>query len=453
MKYIIALFYYIVPFGFLLYAISKFSKDSRWKQVLSVFSLSLITSVIVVFYSEIVPYKVSDQLSLISDSELITLSDEEAKAKDLANQFTLLNVSKSLDPDSVTNRSDIAYLLKSINDSLSDNLEYLDLVILDIFFQDKNHEDTLLLDQLNKLHAKNKLILAFDESKCLDDRLYKLSNKDAFGSVTYESKDGLFIKNNLIHDVRLENQLIRIPSLPYLAYQKLMNVKSEPVEYNYFLSKLHLEKEIDSNEESALAMSSYTPILFPKINSIRNSESKNDEVLIQDLNSGFNFRVFDFMIKRNQKPNKINVLMIGQFKDVYDDKHQTAYGYVHGITILQSTIINFILGYHKGLFSFFISVFLGFLIIYSYIFYKTIYKPSNHSHAPKFKFRILGVLNEVAEILIFHHFQYWLLFFLYIAIYILHHRIIMVTPLFVGLLLLTAFLKVYAQRESKTNDE
>jgi hypothetical protein len=445
---------YFGLFSILFYFVAKLCRNTKssnsWGiQIFFVFLFSLLTTMVVTFHDEAVPMKISDQSGVIENSASFETNEYQQNVDSILRQFTLLNIVKDAPSEETTKRKDITQLLKYINDSLEKNQSYIDLVILNIYFDTVSYSSEEMITEIDRLAQVNKIILAFDDQKCIDKKIYNLSRKEIFASTTYTPEDYAFVKYPFFNRVLLEQPYL-MPTLPYLSYQKLMGIKTDTIAFKSRFFEYTFYQEKDYANKVSHILKEFVPILYPEL--LQNPDSDNKKNFILDINKNISYSRLEHHLK--SKHNK-SIIFIGQFNTEKRDLKSTSFGMMNGETILLSTIVNLLLGQHKNTIPLLAVLFIGFLVIYSVIFFKSIYGHKLNQWIQskaiiKWKTSILKKhkhlqgLEKIINAIFFDNLHYWLLLILYSITYRYLQRIIIIMPLLVFLLLLSTFLETYS---------
>jgi hypothetical protein len=243
----------------------------------------------------------------------------------------------------ITNR----YMLDSVLHMLAKRQSAIGLLTCDIVFEDSTACDKDLIDAMKLFQDSDKLALAYNSVFARNyESFYKSFDLSSFGNVTKTEDEPFYFSLKLLDD----NQ---IPSLSYLMYLKLRGVKvkslnsmllTEPggVAPNSFIP------EFNFTDESVLYrkwsdISADNAIKTKMENDLKQIQSSSFFSLAELTTKDGVQALDDLLIQRSTKRN---IIIIGNFSDNYLDKHATAFGSLHGVTIILNEFLCLLHGYH-----------------------------------------------------------------------------------------------------------
>lgn len=269
----------------------------------------------------------------------------------------------------VTNRRTLANFLHLLNEQSAN----VDLVIVDLGFNNKTSDDSLLKAEMLKLYAENKIILSLDPGHTETIRM--IENPRAYGNISEKGKKNLFTSHSIFNDGYY--------SLPYRVYCILGNKTPGKL---FFQNKLFREKSII--RRSGIAVNTFFPE-FRMANEtlLRGQEVGSTNSVLDNLEEGsvVDSRTYYYLsqplsdlgktefvnnLQQRKKGGKKNVIFIGAFASPDEDIHQTFYGNLHGATIILNIIFSMQEKSHILRFSYVFFLLLGYWVLSLVLFYK-----------------------------------------------------------------------------------
>lgn len=357
-------------------AIKHYQKKKISLIIISMIHGAILTVLLLVFFN--LPMLVLDQgMSLLSWTESIDQKIFPKKSEKayqfIKDYFVLVDNSNDKiiapDPDAdpetkrgivITDRNKINLLMKLAADST----ELIDLMVCDITFNTVTTDDSLLRENMSKVITTNRLLLADDLGNKENDLLR--FDPSVYGVVRENVDDQTFTVHTISQNDRL--------SLPF----KLYNVIHKGERQSTFLNNLFVNSE-NANGKRQLFYNRFIPSfrmtdesLF-KNNPPAFTATSVDTVTtssyhyakLGDVTTKFGMIDFiDNLIARKKEGQK-NIIFIGSFETENEDIHNTAYGRLHGATILLNVVYALHVGQHQvdGLTIFLNFIFLTFITI------------------------------------------------------------------------------------------
>jgi len=276
---------------------------------------------------------------------------------DLQQRFIFVNT--ALNPTLINtpdaNEDDLAkqvitdrHLLLKVFNYLADHRQQVGLVVCDLIFSDSTDADRPLIAAMTRLQAQNKLLLAYNHDwSRAHPYFYKELDPASFGDVTKVADESFYFSHQIVNDEMM-------PSLPYSMYLKLHNLQPDK---NLFLSENgswvpqnFIPEFVFTKEKALYKTAAQQPVaqLSIKVNpdtDLLKSELPN-MISLGALSGEYGQLDFQDLLT-SRSPRIPQIVFIGNFTDEYLDRHETAFGRLHGTTILLNEFYYILNGYHK----------------------------------------------------------------------------------------------------------
>lgn len=339
-------------------AVKYYQKKKISYIIISMIHGAILTILLLVFFN--LPMLVLDQgMSLLSYTESIDQKFYPQKSQKayqfIKDYFVLVDNSNDKiiapDPDAdpetkrgivITDRNKINLLMKLAADST----ELIDLMVCDITFNTVTSDDSLLRENMSKVITTNRLLLA-DDLGNKENTLLRF-DPSVYGVVRENVEDQTFTVHTIIQNGHL--------SLPF----KLYNMIHQGGKQSTFLNNLFVSSK-NSNGEKQLFYNRFIPSFRMTDESLFKNNSPiftatSDDTLttssyhyakLGDVTTKFGMNDFiDNLTARKQAGLK-NIIFIGSFETENEDIHNTAYGRLHGATILLNVVYALHVGQHQ----------------------------------------------------------------------------------------------------------